>query len=258
MHALIDGDVLVYACGFASDAAAKGKLISQIGEEAYKLHVEMEGAPHEPLRNTLHGVNEKIASVMRAVGANKRTIYVSHPVNYREQIFPDYKANRDVTHKPYWYREIQDYLFDRCGALYSEEGDEADDALGIAQSRAVPGKTIICTNDKDLDMIPGLHYNWSPSKISKGVYEVDEIEGLRNFYTQLITGDGTDNIPGLFKHSKRKATEKITSPLQKLFFERDMWQYVVEVYKGDVEFLEMTGQLLWIKRENKRWIPPKL
>lgn len=254
-HALIDGDVLVYACGFASDAAAKRRMMSERGldDEGYKAVIADEGAPREPLRNALHGVNEKINAVMNAVDAKRRTIFISHPVNYREQLYPPYKTNRDVTHKPLWYREIKDYLLDK-GALFSEEGDEADDALGIAQMNSK--NTIICTNDKDLDMIPGLHYNWSPSKIDKGVYSVDEIEGLRHFYTQLITGDSTDNIPGLYKHMGRKAMPALLAPIQEMYFEREMWQYALGLFHQDVQFLTMTGSLLWIKRDNNKWQPP--
>jgi 5'-3' exonuclease len=237
MHALIDGDVIVYNAGFASDAAAK-----------------REGKEHEPLAYCLHGVSEKIRSIENAVGATKTTIFLSHPVNRREQLFPDYKANRDPNHKPYWYDEIKEFLLDHKGAIYSQEGDEADDALGIAAM--MDEDAVVCSVDKDLDMIPGLHYNWSKNNVDKGVYETQDPEALQAFYTQLITGDSTDNIPGLFKHSKIKATAQIKMPLEGMTRAREMYDYVMKIYRGDTNFVHLIAQLLWIKRDNRLWMPP--
>lgn len=249
MHAFVDADVLVYACGFASDAAAKKKA-EQYGEP-------VEGV-HEPLNFCLNGVAEKIQSVKNATGARKLTLFLSHPVNFREGLYPEYKANRDVTHKPYWAREIVDYLLEK-GALYADFGDEADDAMGIAQMEAQKAgkQSIIATNDKDLDMIPGLHYNWSPSKIDRGVYEVDELEGMRHFYTQLISGDSTDNIPGIFRATGRKASAQMKNGLEFLYTEQEMYKYVLSLYDNNEEFVHMIAPLLWIKRHKGQvWSPP--
>jgi len=241
MHALLDGDVICYACGFASDAAARGM-----------------GLEYEPWHHQKHGVNMKLKAVLDRVDATRSTIFLSHPVNFREHLFPDYKANRDPNAKPYWYAEIKEYLLDK-GAVFAEQGDEADDALAIAQTEAFNKNktTIICTNDKDLDMIPGLHYNWSKTREANGAYFVDEVEGLRHFYTQMITGDSTDNIPGLFRHTGQKATAKHKDPLDFMYTEAEMYQHVLEVYDGDSEFLHKIAPLLWIKRrKGEVWRPP--
>ena len=241
-HALIDGDVLIYQGGFASDANAKRA-----------------GYEHEPLEYCLQTVKQKLTGIMDHSESDEYTVYLSHPVNFRESIFPEYKANRDTTHKPYWYSEIQEYLLER-GAIYSEEGDEADDALGRAQMLALSQdrETIICSIDKDLDMIPGLHYNWSPKRHENGVYEMEDPEALRCFYTQMITGDTTDNIPGLFKKRGLKATAQWKQPIEGFTNSRDMYKYILEVYEGDKEFVEMIGKLLWIKRDANFWIPPSI
>lgn len=254
MHALIDGDPLIYAAGFASDAAAKARLLRDLGEEGYAEYVALEGAPFEPLRNAIHGMNMMLTSIMDKVDATRRTIYISHPVNYREQMYPDYKANRNIEHKPHWYAELKDYLLD-YGAVFSEEGDEADDALGIAQTAARQGSTIICSVDKDLDQIPGLHYNWSKTRRDGGTYHVDDVEGLRFFYTQLLSGDSTDNIPGMKKLLGTNATAQVKAPIQKMFFEKDMYEYVLSIYK-DKSHIELIGPLLWIKRDANFWSPP--
>lgn len=242
MIALIDGDVLKYQCGFASDAQAK------------KL-----GLPHEDLSFCLHGVSETIKSIVKVVGADDYVVFVSGPLSYRKDSFPDYKANRDPTHKPHWYKEIDEYLFKRHNAVYSEEGDEADDAMGIAQCipfSAKPDDTIICTIDKDLDCIPGWHYNFSKTRKENGVYFIEEEEANRFFYKQILTGDSTDNIPGMWKKLGKKATSKYTAPLDKMDDPADMFAHVVSCYDGDVEWVKWVGNLVWIKRtDDGLWLP---
>lgn len=214
------------------------------------------GKTHEELNFCLHGVSATIDSILNVTGADDYAIFVSHPINRRLADYPDYKANRDPTHKPYWFKEIHTYLFEKHYAMLSEEGDEADDALGMAQCASEHGETIICSIDKDLDGIPGLHYNFSKNRKKDGVYDVSELEANRFFYKQLLTGDSTDNIPGMFRKMGKKATSKYTAPLDKLTATKDMYHHVVECYEGDVEFVKMIGSLLWIKRdETGLWVP---
>lgn len=263
MKALIDGDVLVYAGGFASDAAAKKAVIAEMGlstpldeqgKARLQARIDAMGPIHEPLAYCLNGVRTMIDNIVKTAEADTFQIIVSHPVNFREQIYEPYKANRNTAHKPFWYAEIQDYLFER-GAVYSNEGDEADDALGIGLYSATE-PTILCSIDKDLDQVPGLHYNWSKLRREEGVYTISPLEGDQFFYQQLLTGDSTDNIPGMFKKLGKKAMPKILAPLSAMFHPRDMYDYVMSIYNGDTEFVHMIAQLLWIKRSDERWTVP--
>lgn len=239
MLALIDYDVLKYACGFASDAQAK-----QRGEE------------YEDLSYCLNGVRKTIDSILDVTGATDYVGFVSHPINRRKAVYADYKANRDPAHKPHWFNEIEEYLFTRHYAEYSAEGDEADDAMGIAQCSGELGETVICSIDKDLDTIPGLHYNFSKTKRSMGVYHISEEEADRFFYAQILTGDSSDNIPGMWKKLGVKATSKYTKPLSKLSGKTAMYRHVVDCYNGDEEWVKWVGDLVHIKRdETGLWLP---
>lgn len=256
--ALVDGDVLVYSGGFAADAQAKAQYIQRHGSDEgfdIKLH-------HTPVEYALQAVKQKLNGVQERVEADDRLVYLSHPVNYREQMFPDYKANRDTTHKPFWHAEVLAYLLEKQGAQYSEMGDEADDALGRKQMELLSAdgfvEPIICSVDKDMDMIPGLHYNWSKTREAEGVYEASDPECLRIFYTQMLTGDSTDNIPGLYRHLGIKADAKWKTPIESMSNVREMYEYVLSVYKGDKAFVDMIGPLLWIKRTPHFWTPPSL
>lgn len=239
MLALIDGDCLKYACGFASDANARAM-----------------GEPHEDLSFCLQGVKKTIESILKNAEADEYVIILSNKGSYRTDAFPEYKANRDPAHKPVWFKEIHDYLVEKHHAVFSEEGDEADDALGIAQCSGMYGDTIICTLDKDLDMIPGLHYNFSKNRKAHGIYHITEEEGDRLFYKQLITGDSTDNIPGIYKKFGKKATKKILAPIDSMVSVDAMYEYVLDVYERDKEWVDAMAQLIWIKRTNDKWEAP--
>ena len=236
--AIIDGDVVVYSCGFASDAAAK-----------------REGIEHEPLAYCLNGVKEMIKSVVTSAGCDDHIIVLSGATNHRLEVYPEYKANRDPSHRPYWYNEIKEYLENTLGAVKSDPGDEADDELGILHGE-MPRNSVICTIDKDLDQVPGLHYNWSAKRKGMGVYVVSPEEADFTFYSQVLTGDSTDNIPGLFRSTGKKATAKIMQPMIDMT-PLEMYNYVIEQYGGNVDLVNTIAHLVWIKRERGMpWLPP--
>jgi 5'-3' exonuclease len=237
--ALLDGDILVYECGFSSDSNAKKDGI----EEGY-----------EPLPFTLKIVKNKIDAIMEVTGANAYEVYLTGKDNFRLEIQPDYKANRDPNHKPHWYQEIKDYLIAQHDAVVVD-GIEADDMLGIRQMTEQEDFTCICSKDKDLDCIPGFHYNWSPSRYMDGVYEVSEYDAALFFYTQCLTGDSTDNIPGIYKSTGKRATKKMKDGLLACRNELEMFEYVRDQYE-DIDFTPI-AQCLWIQREEGQiWSMP--
>lgn len=183
----------------------------------------------EPLANCLHNVKEIIEKCVAETKSSGYQCWLSPKKgNFREEIAETlpYKGHRwspkrraqeyrkgkwrkwlietEGTYtyqpKPYHYDAIRKYLVKRHAAKIAE-GQEADDALGIAQIRAFKGrkyeqkncKSVICSIDKDLRMIPGMHYDWTKGEL---VF-VNEFEAAYNFYFQLLVGDTTDNVKGL-------------------------------------------------------------
>jgi len=179
--------------------------------------------------------------------------------NFRHAIYPAYKANRKDMVSPRWRDLCKEYLVTQWGAEVTD-GYEADDALGIHQDKnSTSLQTTICTIDKDLDMIPGLHYSWP---IVRGglivrearIYEVSEVEGLRSFYRSILVGDRTDNIIGVDGIGKVKAAKMIDH----LETEEEMFDRVAELHNGDMDRLRINGKCLWIMREEgKQWEFPK-
>ena len=104
---------------------------------------------------------------------------------------------------------------------------------------------IIVSVDKDLNMIPGWHYNI----VTNERYLVHALDAQRNFYRQCIPGDTTDNIPGIYTITGAKATKNVLAKVDELDSEQALSEYVSGLYKGHEQELNEIKQLLWIKRE---------
>ncbi len=126
---------------------------------------------------------------------------------------PGYKAGRPE--KPVWLAHIKDRMKTQWGAK-EIQGYEADDALGIYQTE----RTIASHIDKDINMIPGWHYNHVteefynvPEGLGHLIYENKKLvgRGTMFFYAQLLIGDSTDNIPGITGVGLKKAFDSLHS-----------------------------------------------
>lgn len=295
MLALIDADLITYSVGFASDR----KLYHVMGcdfdtkKEAKEFcdrtdidHTEITfTVQEEPLEYTLHSVKKLLESILENTKANSYKLYLTGKGNFRETVAvtKPYKGNRDVLHKPRHYDDIKKYLINVWEAEVVE-GTEADDAMGLEQWKdlspildterkladnysEVYAGTIIASLDKDMDMIPGWHYNWR----KKETYWIDENTAKYNFYTQMLTGDPTDNIQGCPKIGEVTA-EKIldTCTSYREMAEKTREAYWTSYYKhgkhGSLEeffetiddiFIEH-AKLLWIKRTLEEELPEEI
>lgn len=159
-----------------------------------------------------------------------------------------YKGNRKDLEKPPHYELLREHLVKRLGAKVTD-GEEADDAVAIASTNEYGW---IVHVDKDLDQLPGWHYN--PVKDEQ--YYVTEFEGLKSFYKQLLTGDRIDNVEGI----KGIGPVKANKLLQSCKTEQELYEAVWQAYQKhglNLDRLKENGQLLWLRRqENQMWLPP--
>jgi 5'-3' exonuclease len=223
---------------------------------------------NEDLGIAIFRCEDMIDNTLAEVGAEEFSIFLSGDNNFRYDIYPEYKANRTAP-KPRHLRALKDYLIEKYQAQVSD-GCEADDLLGIEQCEflgppdfGLPRQqTIICSLDKDLRMIPGWHYSFEISGTSslgkKWVKEAEKVyvepfEGLKRFYTQVLTGDSTDNLKGCAGIGKVKA-EKLLADCQT---EEEMFDVVRDAFGNDAEFY-MNAVCIWIMRQpNTPWKPLK-
>jgi len=121
-------------------------------------------------------------------------VYVKGEGNFRMD-YDDYKMNRSdkVDTRPETLEGVRKYLGDQYGEF--ADGAEADDYCVIEAQRCkdegIP--YIICTIDKDLRQMEGMHYNLRTGKIDV----VDAEDGYDFLLQQCLTGDAVDGIQGL-------------------------------------------------------------
>lgn len=182
-------------------------------------------------------VNSSMEQILSQCNATEFEAYLTGKGNFRYNIYPEYKANRRDKARPKWLPEARQILIDRWGAVVCE-GYEADDALGMGQDKETNG-SVICSIDKDLDQIPGLHFNW----VKGAYYEVSEIEGIRRLYKQCLVGDRADNIIGIAGIGPVKA-DRIINPLDD---EDEMDEVVRNLYDSEERYC-INLQCLYIWR----------
>lgn len=192
-------------------------------------------------------------NLLRAVDCREYKLFVSGEGNFRKQIDLSYKANRTQP-MPKWREVCKEHLIKKWGAIEAH-GCEADDYCGIHQTR----DTIICGIDKDLLQIPGHHFQWEIVREGKVVrpsqfIEVSEIDGYRNFYKQLLTGDTSDNIIGIKGIGPVKASKLIDhleteAEMQDVVLFHYASSLMVEDPDEGVQQFYKNANLLWIMRE---------
>ncbi len=173
-----------------------------------------------------------------------------------------YKGQRHQD-KPLHFNNIRAYMLNKYNCIVTN-GIEADDLICVTL-RTNPEEYIACSRDKDLRQVEGTHFSWvCGSQPQWGPSEVTELgyieltanrkkikgTGLKFFYSQLITGDAVDNIPGLPKGGPVLAYESIHDCES----EAELFERVSALYQqrfGDdwrVHFQEQ-ADLLWMARE---------
>ena len=143
----------------------------------------------------------RIEGIKQAIGCDRFVFLLTGSGNFRNEIsdLEPYKGNRSNASKPYHWGTVDSLLKEKYGAIECT-GNEADDALALtARKEQERGNNpCICSRDKDLRMVQGWHYSWpcGEHQPEKPLYYISALEGERWFWTQMLTGDSTDNIMG--------------------------------------------------------------
>lgn len=254
-HVVIDADPFIYSNGFAI-------------EEWNADRTEKVLKPNHTIQNGYWNINAMFKRCLELGYDGTYTAFLTPPLieNFRLKIYEDYKAKRKDARRPLYYKELKEYLISswKCKITI---GQEADDACSILHCKLnkyfyddCMDESVVCSIDKDFNNIPGFHYN--PDKPEQGVYFVTELQALKNFYLQILTGDTSDDVPRIKKGWRQKKTEElICSALN----EKELIDIVIkEIYtvldvpETDAEsFMIDRGRLVWLRRkENELWMPP--
>ena len=280
MIALIDGDIICYRAGFASQKTIYrfiktmgGKIEFpnqqkyQVLESLKKLNMTNADGNLQKIivpdveAHALQIVYNIVTEILKTTGADSYEIYLTSndKTNFRYSVAKrlPYKGNRKQP-RPAHYDLIRDYLEAKYKAIVISNM-EADDELGIRMMECKQD-AIICTIDKDLNMIPGAHYNFVTKNLyttsDPGNLKLDKDKrklvggGLIWFYSQLLLGDSSDNIPGIPGYGP----VKVFNALKDIKTEDKMLEVVYNIFKKEYkekakDNLAEVMDLLWIQRE---------
>lgn len=208
--ALIDGDILAYYASGSKLATSKEATVEMLEQLLYDI-----------MYNTRAESSIVIITGDKTKG-DRVSIAVTKP----------YKGNRKDAEPPEFLQDAKDYLStsvkseNRRGILTitgspaERFSGEADDVLiKLHTALKAKYKPIICTADKDLLQAPGWHYDLrSTAEVYIPENEMGTLELLRKpsytaikgtgwllFWSQMLTGDTADNIPGAVRIGAVKA-----------------------------------------------------
>lgn len=224
--ALCDGDIVAYRPAASCEKA---------GPDGVRV-------PVESLEIGIARADELMHRILYETGATSYRIFLSGGENFRHHIYPQYKANRASLPRPEYLQPIREHLVKAWNAEVVVN-IEADDAMGIYQTQ----DTIICSIDKDMLQVPGRHYNF----VKNEFYDINDVDGRRHFWLQMIMGDRADNVPGYDGLMRQKVPKflmpKITS-LEEATTDEEMEAIVKEMYIDETQF-EINKKLFFILRE---------
>lgn len=225
MIALLDGDILVYRIGYASNNEHEKINKARMKEFIVDLLLDLDVEDYEGFITEVSSDNFRHAIATTA----------------------PYKGTRNGN-KPMHYDALRDYLVNSW-SFHSVRGQEADDSIGQWATK-LGKEAIICSIDKDLDQIPGWHYNF----VKRHKYYVDETEGFRRFCLQVLTGDRVDNVVGLRNIGPVKSAslydEFCRNGSEKEHILRQVRDYYEEHDEGGIEHFKENCRLLWIRRNS--------
>ncbi len=288
MRLLIDADSIVYRSACATETRCYNAIfsdgyISDLGHITKKMaHASMKsrGIPtddyrlekyieYEPEGHAVALCKGQVNKIITSCGYSNISLYLTSndKSNFRFNLVNTpgpagfgYKEGRPS--RPRHYSAARNSIIAMGAEIIKDI--EADDKLGIEACKD-PDGTIIVHQDKDINMIPGNHYDFVSDKFMKvhepGILVLNKTggkkpkkvlsgNGIKWFYAQMLLGDRCDNIPGI-RGVGDVAAYKLLKDCKE---EQEMIDKVLKVYytklSSDIEkrFLEV-ADLLWILRK---------
>lgn len=278
--ALIDGDIFVYKIAHRKKLEKIDKNLFTTDPVKIKANLKEVERSQEEIDKEMH---ECIKGIMKKTGAEA---YIGFISGTRSQCFrtevavtQKYKGNRDNNKEiPMWFNYVENRFRNFYGFNYMNEL-EADDGMALVQSRGIEGcRTMIVSDDKDMLTVPGLHYiNYKDKFVDQSTEEADFM-----MWTQVLTGDGTDNILGCAikveaqwgpthktkpneKYMKRQGIGKVTAEKLLLKFKPTQWYAVVLSqyikmfgrHDGILKFTENFRLIYLLRGNDSDWVTPE-
>lgn len=262
MLALIDGDVIAHmSCKSRFSKPSHNQDYTELHQMVENCHDHQFSKAEDKvyLEESWTNFQKRLDEVLEQCFAEDYLMAVKSSVNYRDELYPiefgpngipvwGYKANRwKPADKSNHFVPVMRKLAIHEGLAIEAYGREADDLLRMwAEQAMLAGDPyVIVSIDKDLKCIPGKHYNIKTKELST----VTPRDAMRFFYQQLLSGDTTDNIPGVPGIGPKKSEAFLLN----LHEEEEMQEIIVEMYMSAYEenwyeMLLSNGKLLYLQK----------
>lgn len=222
-HALIDADLLIYEACYRS----QGEI--DWGEGQVDRWAVLEEAQAD--------FKASIESILEYTDCDEATLALTdsdRAANFRRTVWPSYKCHRETKsdNRPLLYSGLRQWVRETFN-VKQKHGIEGDDTIGILATGDIRGlpdpiDRVICSVDKDLDTVPGYHYNWRKSE--NGISYIPHVVAFYNFMYQTLVGDTSDGYPGLPKVGPVNARRILGAAEDDA--ERVFWHRVVDAYES--------------------------
>lgn len=183
---------------------------------------ELDGIkPRKSFEDMQNNAREAAEHLMRLAGATSYRCHVTPSASNKggrpeQAVQQEYQCNRRGREKPEFLDSVRAFIGQELnGVVHLDQ--EADDGMARANYDAMQGKgwgdsnlSVIVSKDKDLRMVPGLHYDFDTDSVFTvgdhfGSIWLDEISstkelkgwGTKFFWAQCLMGDPADSIKGL-------------------------------------------------------------
>lgn len=284
VYVLVDGDLVAYKSASVTDGRHY-KVVGSALKFKYKKEAvafcDKKSIPNsdillafdpEPEANALNNIDVSINETISYYRYERKLnpiikILMTGDKNWRKEFYPDYKKSRRDVRKPAHLALCKDHLINSHKA-FKFEPFEADDIIAMTvhslkaklKERIDKGEIVcaIASNDKDFTQCggPGIEQY----DLGKQHWSVTDEEAVKYFYKQILTGDSSDDVPGIAGTGPQTAI-KILADCSTPY---EMYQACVKAYiaagskkKEAMDHIKKVGTLLWLKRtEDDEWVPP--
>lgn len=234
---IIDADTIVFAscsvCEYEVQVEEDGELITDFDID---------------LDNALQHAKGKLDLILDSIGGKEEHVELhftggkqSFRYHLLEDAFPDdiemhYKHKRKKKKAPAGLHSLKIKMLEHYpGEIHWAY--EADDIV-VQRKKYLGDDAILCAVDKDvIKNTTGLHWNYYESNlygIEMKWVDISEEEANYNQYLQVITGDKSDNVPGLHGIGPKKAEKFIELGMT----EDELWDGVLAAYTRHCKYGE--------------------
>jgi len=228
---LIDGDSIAYMAG-----------IGETEEDARRI------------------VDEYMRRITSKTWSGRYELYIEADKNkniFRNHVATTkpYKGNRKDCQRPTHLRTAKNYMV-ACWGAKVQFYLESEDMVAIRAYEYGLENVIIASIDKDMLQIPTEFYNYNKDER----FIVLKCASEYNFWIQVLTGDATDNIPGLHGIGPKKAKDLLGGMCLESEYDEYLSEIVTEEYikRGHPYqyFLEQCRLLRMLRSRGDVYLPP--